>query len=112
MKQYGKNRSPALPVYWCNRKADCRWSSYCGKECRKTRRKRYARKDAKGKPMVAFRAKQAVNLMTVEKLADQMERVAKTMGVAFETVHNALLRVTGTMRATLPPLFRGDYFNQ
>lgn len=113
MKQYGKNRTPAFPLYWCNQKASCCESSACGYECRITRQKCYARKDAKGKPMVAFRAQRAVNLMTVEKLADQMERVAKSMGVAFETVHNALLRVTGTMRATLlPPLFRGDYFNQ
>ena len=112
MKQYGKNRSPAFPVYWCNRKADCRWSPYCGKECRKTRHKRYARKDAKGKPMTAVRVQQAVNLTTVKELADQMMRVAETMGVAFKAVHSSLMRVTGAMRATLSPLFSGDYFNQ
>lgn len=111
MKQYGKNRTPAFPLYWCNQKASCCETSTCGYECRITRNKCYARKDAKGKPMVAFRA-QRVNLITVKELADRMERAAKSMGVAFEIVHNALLRVTGTMRATLPPLFMGDYFDQ
>lgn len=115
MKQYGKNRAPALPVYWCNRKAGCCWSPYCGKECQKTRRKRYARKDAKGKPMVAVRrVQQAANPITpitAKELADMMERVGKTMGVALKTVNDGLMRVTRAMR-TLRPLFSGNYFDQ
>ena len=111
MKQYGKNRAPAFPLYWCNQKADCRWSSCCGIECRKTRNKRYARKDAKGKPMIAYR-RQLVNRITVEELADQLELVAKSMGVAFKKVCNGLMQVTGAMGATLSSLFNGDYFNQ
>jgi hypothetical protein len=84
-------------VYWCNQKAGCCWSPYCGKECRKTRNKRYARKDAKGRVMIAHR---------------RMELVAKSMGVAFKKVCNGLMQVTGAMGATLSSLFSGDYFNQ
>lgn len=112
MKQYGKNRTPAFPLYWCNQKATCCVSSACGYECRITRHKQYARKDAKGKPMVAFRTQRATNPITAKELADRMARVAKTMGVVFDTVYNSLMRVTGAMRATLPPLFSGDYFDQ
>lgn len=115
MKQYGKKRAPALPVYWCNQKAGCCWSPYCGKECQKTRRKRYARKDAKGKPMVAVRrVQQAANpitTITAKELADRMMSVVKTMGVAFDTVYDGLMRFTRAIR-TLRPLFSGDYFNQ
>ena len=112
MKQYGKDRAPAFPLYWCNQKAPCCGSSVCGYECRITRHKRYARKDAKGKPMVAFRAQRAANPITAKELADRMMRVAKTMGAVFETVYDSLMRATGAMRAILPPLFSGDYFNQ
>lgn len=111
MKQYGKNRTPAFPMYWCNQKASCCESSICGYECRITRYKCNARKDAKGRPMIALR-RQRANSITAKELADQMARVAKVMAVEFETVHRALMQVTGAMRATLPPLFNGDYFNQ
>ena len=111
MKQYGKKRTSAFPMYWCNQKAPCCESSACGYECRITRHKCYARKDAKGKPMIAFRM-QRVNPISAKELADRMMLVAKSMGVVFETVYNSVMRVTGAMRATLPPLFSGDYFNQ
>lgn len=106
MKQYGKNRAPAFPLYWCNQKASCCESSACGYECRMTRHKCYARKDAKGKPMVAFRAQWDGDPITAKELADMMG------GVMVETVYNGLMRTTGAMRATLPPLFSGDCFNQ
>ena len=111
MKQYGKNRTPAFPMYWCNQKADCCGSSICGYECRITRYKCNARKDAKGRPMIALR-RQRANRITAEELADRMLLVAKSMGVTFKTVYNSMTRAAEAMGAALRALFNGDYFNQ
>lgn len=51
MKQYAKDRSPAIMLFYCCGKAPCQESSYCMKECWLTSRKNFARKDASGKPV-------------------------------------------------------------